>query len=85
MTADVDIITRKEPGVLSVPNAAVKPYQKGRAVRKLGKNGEIEYLPVKVGIRGKENTQIIEGLVEGQKIIVSLTNEKAPKKSPFGF
>jgi RND family efflux transporter MFP subunit len=85
MTADVDIITRKEPDILSVPNTAVKPYQKGRAVRKLGKNGEIEYLPVKIGIRGKEFTQIVEGLDEGQKIIVSLTNEKAPKKSPFGF
>ncbi|MBU1031310.1 efflux RND transporter periplasmic adaptor subunit [Patescibacteria group bacterium] len=85
MTADVDIITNKLEGVLSVPNTAIKPYQKGRAVRKLGSNGELEFIPVKIGIRGEEFTQITEGLGEGQQIIVSLANEKVERKSPFGF
>ena len=85
MTADVDITTGELANVLSVPNTAVKPYQKGRAVRILGAKGQLEYLPVKTGIRGKEFTQIIEGLSEGQQILVSLTNEKTPRKSPLGF
>lgn len=85
MTADVDIVTSELTDVLSVPNTAVKPYQKGRAVRKLGGNGEPEFVPVKIGIRGKEFTQIIEGLSQGQEILVSLTNEKTPRKSSFGF
>jgi multidrug efflux pump subunit AcrA (membrane-fusion protein) len=85
MTADIDIITDKLTDVLSVQNTAVKPYQKGRAVRKLGAKGEIEFIPVKIGVRGKEFTQIIEGLSEGQEVIESLTNEKTSKKSLLGF
>ncbi len=85
MTADIDIITNKLTDVLSVQNAAVKPYQKGRAVRKLGAKGEIEFIPVKIGVRGKEFTQVLEGLSEGQEVIESLTNEKTSKKSLLGF
>jgi len=85
MTVDADIITRELPDVLSVPNAAVKPYQKGRAVRRLDSKGQIEYLPVKIGARGKEFTQILEGLTAGQEIIVSLSNEKTGKKGLFAM
>jgi RND family efflux transporter MFP subunit len=85
MTVDVDITTRELSDVLSVPNAAVKPYQKGRAVRRLGSKGQIEYLPVKIGVRGKEFTQILEGLTEGQEIIVALSNEKTGKKGLFAM
>ncbi|MDD5147322.1 MAG: efflux RND transporter periplasmic adaptor subunit [Candidatus Daviesbacteria bacterium] len=85
MTADVDIVTNKLTDVLAVPNSAVKPYQKGRAVRKLGGSGKLEFVPVKTGLRGKEFTQIIEGLTEGQKIVVSLTSEKTGRKNLLGF
>ncbi len=85
MSADVDIVTNEMKDVLSVSNTAIKPYQKGRAVRKLGSNGKLEFIPVKTGVRGKEFTQIIEGLEEGQEIVASLTNEKTGKKSLFGF
>ncbi|MDD5415947.1 MAG: efflux RND transporter periplasmic adaptor subunit [Candidatus Daviesbacteria bacterium] len=85
MTADVDIVTNKLTDVLAVPNSAIKPYQKGRAVRKLGSNGKLEFIPVKIGLRGKEFTQIIEGLTENQEIVVSLTNEKTGRKSLLGF
>lgn len=83
MTADVDIVTSELTNVLVVPNAAVKPYQKGRAVRILDKNGKIQYLPIKIGVRGKEYTQIIEGLNEGQEIIVSLADEQVKKTGLF--
>jgi membrane fusion protein, macrolide-specific efflux system len=76
MTADVTITTKEVKNALTVPNSAVKPYQGGRAVRVAGKKGEIEYLPVIIGIRGEDKTQIIEGLTEGQEIIISLSNEQ---------
>jgi len=83
MTADADIITSELTDVLAVSNTAIKPYQKGRAVRILDDKGKVQYLPVKIGVKGKDFTQIIEGLNEGQKIIVSLTSEQAPKASMF--
>ena len=83
MTADAEIITKKLDSVLVVPNASVKPYQKGRAIRVLNSKGEMIYQPVKTGIRGKEFTQILEGLKQGQQIIVSLSNEKKSKSGLF--
>lgn len=80
MTADVDIQTQEIPDALVVPNSAVKPYQKGRAVRVL-KDGKLVYQPVEVGLRGKDSTQIISGLSEGQEIIVSLPSETKKRNS----
>ena len=86
MSMDADILSHKQENVLTVPNAAVKPYKGGKAVRVPGKKkGEIEFVPVIVGIRGDARTQIISGLSEGQEIIVATTGETAKKSGPFGF
>lgn len=84
MTVDCDIITKKLEGVLSVPNAAVKPYQGGRAVRVLdGKTKGVKYVPVEVGVKGVEKTQIISGIDEGQEVITSLSNEQLRRPGLF--
>lgn len=86
MSADVDITARRLNQVLSVPNAAVKPYQGGRAVRVPGtQKGTFDYVPVRIGIRGDKYTQIINGLSDGQTIITTLTSEEAKKTGPLGF
>lgn len=84
MTVDIDITTAENKDILAIPNSAVKPYQKGRAVRIL-KNNKVEYLPVKTGIKGKDYTQVLDGLSEGQEIIFSISNENLPKRSYFGL
>ena len=66
-----------------VPNSAIKPYQGGRAVRVPGENGEIEYIPVKIGIRGKSNTQILSGIEKGQEVITALSNDSIKRPSLF--
>lgn len=81
MSLDADIITKRLPSIVSVPNASVKPYKGGKAVRTL-KNNEIVYIPVEVGIIGKERTQILKGIQEGQEVIVALPNEQL-KRSGF--
>ncbi|MFH1535726.1 MAG: efflux RND transporter periplasmic adaptor subunit [Patescibacteria group bacterium] len=86
MSADVDITTQEIKNILSVPNSAIKPYEGGKAVRVPGaKKGEIDFIPVQIGIKGKKNTQIIKGLSEGQTVITSLSNEEVKRESPFGF
>jgi len=84
MNVDARIITNQKDDVLSVPNAAVKPYQGGKAVRIAGKKGAIEYKMIEVGIRGKERTEITRGLEENQEIILSLSNEQLKRQSVFG-
>lgn len=86
MTADADIITKRLTDILSVPNSAVKPYQGSKAVRvPTDKKNETKLIPVKVGIRGSERTQILEGLSEGEIIILALSNDQVERKGPFGF
>jgi len=82
MTVDVDITTQTAEQVLSLPNAAVKPYQGGRAVRVLDHKGEIEYLPVTIGLKGTQYTQIIDGLTPDTQVIISASNNKV--SSPGG-
>jgi len=81
MSLDADIITKRLPSIVSVPNASVKPYKGGKAVRIL-KNNEVVYIPIEIGVVGKERTQILKGIQEGQEVIVALPNEQL-KRSGF--
>ena len=84
MTSDVEIITKEIKNVLTVPNSAVKPYQGGRAVRVIDpKTKEIIFIPVKIGIKGQNDTQVIKGLNEGQEIITALSNEQIQRPGLF--
>jgi RND family efflux transporter MFP subunit len=84
MNVDVEITTKKVTDVITVPNSAVKPYQGSRAVRVPGDQGEIEYIPVKIGIRGENKTEIMRGIEEGQEVITSLSNEQLQRPGLFG-
>lgn len=82
MTVDTDIVTNTVPGVLSVPNAAVKPYQGGRAVRVPDKKtGKMTYVPVTIGVKGKERTEILKGIDENTDVILTLSNEQLKRSS----
>jgi multidrug efflux pump subunit AcrA (membrane-fusion protein) len=76
MTADVDITVAEKKDILTVPSSAVKPYQGKKAVRVLSEDGEIEYIPVEVGIKGDGKTEILSGIEEGTEVIVALPNEE---------
>lgn len=84
MTLDGDIVTNELNNVLSVPNSAVVLNQGKKTVRIL-KNNKIVYLPVLVGIKSDTRTQILEGISEGQEIIVSLTNAQLQRPGFFGL
>lgn len=86
MTVDADIITNKLENILTVPNAAVKPYKNGKAVRVVDlQTKEFDYIPVEIGIKGTKTTQIINGINEGQEVITSLKNEQIKRSGPFSF
>lgn len=84
MTANVDIEVDKRTGVLAVSNSAVKPYQGGRGVRIYNEEtNEVEFIPVEIGVRGNDKTEIVKGLSENQEIIVSLPNDQIKRPSLF--
>lgn len=70
MTANVDIITNTSPGALSVPQRAVIEKDGKRYVRVV-RGDETEEVEVQTGLKGFDgDTEILEGLNEGDQIVV---------------
>ena len=79
MTANVEIITAEEKGVMLVPNQALRFYiddsdtakrYKDRGVWII-KNGHPERVTVKIGVSDDDNTQILESTLKiGDEVIV---------------
>jgi HlyD family secretion protein len=86
MTVDTEIVTKELNDVISVPNSTIKPYKGGKAVRVPDRKAKekFSYVPVVVGIRGNERTQIVEGLKEGQEVITAIANENIKRPGLFG-
>ncbi len=86
MTVDTDIVTKEVKNTVSVPNSSIKPYQGGKAVR-IPDNSTKEkyrYVPVIVGIRGAERTQVVKGVNEGQTVITAVLNDNIKRPGLFG-
>lgn len=81
MTTSVDIEVARKENILTVPSSSVKPYKGGKAVRVVGKDGAVEYIPVEVGIQGDGKSEIISGIDETTEIIEALKNEQVGRKS----
>ena len=80
MSGDVEVEIEKHEAVLTVPSAAVKHYQNGKAIQVLeiiDNKQELKYLPVEIGLKSIDKTEIINGLSEGQEIVISQINNAA--------
>ncbi len=66
----VTIVTAQKENVLSVPSSAVHKSGKDRYVYYLDDKGVKRMKWVKIGLVGKEYTEIVEGLSEGEYIIL---------------
>jgi hypothetical protein len=72
MSVDVDIIIQSTKDALSVPSFATFDDKEGKEYVYVIEDGKAKKLEVKKGARGIERTEIVEGLEEGQEIILSL-------------
>ncbi len=80
MTAQVEITTQEKQNVLAVPTSALKPYQGAKAVQIFDeKTQTVLYQPVQIGIADDTMTEIVSGLTEGQKIILTTTSTTTTK------
>ncbi len=71
MTANVDVLTQERENVLAIPERAIIREKDKKTIHVLNEAGIIEVKEVTVGLRGSDgNTEIIEGLEEGQKVII---------------
>jgi HlyD family secretion protein len=72
-SADVEIVLNSRPDVLRVPTAAL--IEGGKVMVLNADSGKLEERKVKTGIANWEFTEIVEGLTEGERIVVSLERE----------
>ncbi|HUU00280.1 MAG TPA: efflux RND transporter periplasmic adaptor subunit [Myxococcota bacterium] len=71
MSADIEIVVKKATDVLNVPTNAV--MRKGQVEQVyILQNGCARLRDIKTGMNNWEWTQVVEGLTEGERVIVSL-------------
>ncbi len=69
MSADADIIIDERSNVLLVPSRVIKHDSQGNPVVEVMVNKEIEEKPVVIGISDGYQTEIIDGLDEGEVVL----------------
>lgn len=78
MSAQVAFVTRQADGVVLAPLAALRPAGEGKAqeyrVRVL-RDGQAVWRPVRIGARDRQAAEIVEGLAEGEILILG---DRAP-------
>jgi len=77
MSAELEIITSRLPEVLALPSVAVK-VEEGKEVCYVLENDRIERREVKVGQRNADLMQVLDGLSEGEAIVLEPTRVVNP-------
>jgi HlyD family secretion protein len=87
MTADVDVVVASAEGVLLVPNRAVEADREaGRYyVNRQTTPGTAERLEVQIGLRDESHTQILEGLAEGDVLVLPQVPEQGQEGQGSGM
>jgi HlyD family secretion protein len=90
MTANVDVVVASAEGALLVPNRAIETDRAAGlyyVTRQLA-GGSIQRLEVRIGLRDENNTQILEGLDEGDQVVLpelpSQSTGSTGFSGPFG-
>ncbi|MCX7991770.1 MAG: efflux RND transporter periplasmic adaptor subunit [Proteobacteria bacterium] len=79
MTAHVKIFTETKNNVLIIPNEAIK-FEGGDYIVYLGDEKKPVTKKIKVGIRDENNTEVLEGLSEGDEILIEEAGKPSDKK-----
>lgn len=71
MSADVEIVLHRKEGVLRVPSAAIL-HSKGETFAYVLDGGRLERRDVETGVSNWEHVEVLSGLREGERVLVSL-------------
>jgi len=84
MNVSCDFVTGCKKDVLMVPNEAVKDSDNGSTVTVMEDGKQVTH-KVEVGLVGKDYTEIVKGLKEGQKVVTSIIEPNASPGTGSGF
>ncbi|MEZ5182676.1 MAG: HlyD family efflux transporter periplasmic adaptor subunit [Acidimicrobiales bacterium] len=83
-TASVEIVTRATADALAVPTSAVAVDGDRSTVRVLGDDGDPEEVTVEVGAVGATWTEIVDGVEEGDVVVLADLDEPLPGSATDG-
>ncbi len=83
MTANANIEVARKENVLLIPNGAIRASNSKRLVTVDKGNGKTLDLEVKLGLANDQETEVVEGLSEGQAVLISST-QIIPGLNSFG-
>lgn len=75
MNGDVEIIIAQKENILHLPLEAIKK-EKGKKYVRVLENGEIKDIEVKTGLETDTKVEIVEGVEEGEEVIIGKTKNK---------
>jgi len=81
MTARVNIKIDEKNDALLIPLAALKTSTNGQYVTILRDNGSNENIPVTVGLITTDQVEVISGVAEGDKLVISYTKSQSQSSS----
>ena len=86
MTADVDIVVDSAEDTLLVPNRAIEIDREANRyyVTRQKALGSVERIEVRIGLRDESRTQILEGLEEGDDLVLPEVPEQGQDDERFG-
>lgn len=81
MTARVNIKVEEKGNALLIPLAALKTSSSGQYVVVLRDNGKTENVPVEIGLTSSDKVEIISGLQDNDKLVISYTKSQSQSTS----
>jgi len=85
MSASADIIINKQSDTLLVPSRAIGEDAQGNTIVKVIVNGQTQERAVVTGISDGIQTEILQGLTEGETVIIELKSSTPTDGGMFGF
>jgi HlyD family secretion protein len=78
MTASTIITIDQKENVLVVPNRAIRRQGREQVVEVLGADGKTASRPVRTGLQGEQTVEVIEGLSDGDRVVLPATTTRQP-------
>ena len=72
-TADIDILTASATSAISIPSECIRYEKGGRALVYVVKDGVIEIREAQLGVVSETYTQILKGVIVGEKVVLNPT------------
>jgi len=79
MTANAQIIVEQKEDALLVPNRAVR-RQGQQTVVEVIRDGERVEVPVTIGLVGEDASEVLEGLTEGEQVVIPGTSTSTVRR-----